>query len=236
MRIATCDDQIQYCEQVETFVSELGDSLGITIECDKYQSGKELLSADYDQYRIIFLDIDMVNENGISIAEKIRESNKRVEIVFLTALVQYAVEGYKVDAYRFLVKPVEYEDFEFELRDLLLKLADEKPDTLVLKDGNQIYKIKQEDLIYIEAKGHVIVYHCVEGDYIISTTMKKAENSLDKNYFKRIHNSYIINLEYLANLGKNEVQLKNGLKLPMSRRKKEEFVEQYVDYLGDKMS
>ena len=95
MLIATCDDEIKYCEQVECFLTRLEESLGIEIKCDKYCSGAELLKSNFNQYKIIFLDIDMLTENGINIAEKIREKNQQVEIVFLTALIQYAVEGYK---------------------------------------------------------------------------------------------------------------------------------------------
>ena len=113
MLIATCDDEVQFCKQVELYIKGLGKELGIETKCDKYISGK---------YQIIFLDIELKNENGIDIAEKIRKTNENVEIIFLTAFIQYAVDGYKVKAYRFLVKPVNYDDFVFQLNELFIRI------------------------------------------------------------------------------------------------------------------
>lgn len=235
MLIATCDDEIEYCEQVESFLTRLGESLGIEIKCDKYCSGSELLKSDFNQYKIIFLDIDMLTENGINIAEKIREKNQKVEIVFLTALIQYAVEGYKVKAYRFLVKPVEYDDFEFQLKDLLLRLDNFDKSNLVLVKDGQEYTVKIEDIIYIEVLDHDLTYHCANYDITVIGTMKKAEAKLQEHYFVRIHNSYIVNMRYISEVGSQGIILENQLELPIARGKKEKFRKAYMDFWGDEL-
>lgn len=235
MLIATCDDEIKYCEQVECFLTRLGESLGIEIKCDKYCSGAELLKSNFNQYKIIFLDIDMLTENGINIAEKIREKNQQVEIVFLTALIQYAVEGYKVKAYRFLVKPVKYDDFEFQLKDLLLRLDNfEKSNLVLVKDGQE-YTVKIEDIIYIEVLDHDLTYHCVNYDITVIGTMKKVETNLQEHYFVRIHNSYIVNMRYISEVRSQGIILENQLELPIARGKKEKFRKTYLDFWGDEL-
>ena len=235
MLIATCDDDIQYCEQVECFVTRLGESLGIEVKCDKYQSGADLLDEDFCKYGIIFLDIDMINENGINVAEKIREKDQRVEIIFLTALIQYAVEGYKVKAYRFLVKPVEYDDFKFQLSDLMLRIDNFEKSNLVLTKDGQDYTVKIEEIMYIEVIDHYLTYHCVNYDLTVVGTMKKAENNLKGHYFVRIHNSYTVNMRYISKVKSQYLILENGIELPLSRGKKEKYRKVYLDFWGDEL-
>lgn len=235
MLIATCDDEMQYCEQIEKFITKLGDSLGIDVKCDKYSSGKELLNSNYNQYQIIFLDINMPGENGICIAEKIRETNQKVEIIFLTALLQYAIDGYKVRAYRFLVKPIEYEDFVFQLSELLIQLNCIEKNKLTLSQNGQSFCIKINDIIYIEIFNHLLTYHCVNYNLNTRGTMQKLESSLKEHFFFRIHKSYIVNMQYIAEIKSMRLFLKNGEELPISRSKRNTFTQAYLDFWGEKL-
>ena len=172
MLIATCDDERQYCNQVECFVTRLGEELQMKLQCDKYTSGAELLKNNLQKYKIIFLDIDMKSENGLDIADQIRESNSKIEIIFLTALIQYAVDGYKVRAYRFLVKPMEYDDFVFQVKGLFLRLGQLEKNNLLVKREGQDYMIKIEDLLYIEVLNHDLTYHCTKNDMLLVSCEK----------------------------------------------------------------
>ncbi len=235
MLIATCDDEIKYCNQVEEFSKKLAQTLGIEVQCDKYESGTELLKKDIRQYKIIFLDIDMKDENGIHIAEKIREIDKKVEIIFLTALIQYAIEGYRVNAYRFLVKPMEYNDFEFQLAELFVRINRFEKSNLKLTREGQDYTIKIDDIMYIEVMNHSLTYHCVNYDITVSGTMKKIENSLTGHYFARIHNSYMVNMRYIAEVKSQEIIMKNGTSLSVARSKKDTFRQAYLNFWGDEL-
>lgn len=85
MKVAACDDEMIYCNQVENFFKKISKEYRVEIQCDKYTSGLQLLENDINQYSIIFLDIDMEDENGLQVAEKIRKENQTVELIFLTA-------------------------------------------------------------------------------------------------------------------------------------------------------
>lgn len=235
MLIATCDDEPQYCDQVEYYVTKLGENLKINLQCDKYTSGAELLKNNFQQYQIIFLDIDMKDENGIDIAEKIRENNVKVEIIFLTALIQYAVDGYKVKAYRFLVKPIEYDDFVFQVKDLFLRLNHLEKSRLVLTKEGQNYTVKIEDILYVEVFNHNLTYHCTKYDITAPGIVRKIENRLKEHGFVRVHNSYLVNMKFIERVQSQSLILKDGTELQLARSKKDAFRRTYLDFWGDEL-
>lgn len=235
MLVATCDDELQYCEQVEAFMTRLGDELGIETRCDKYKSGAELLNNPFHQYQIIFLDIDMKDENGIDIAEKIRESSQEIEIIFLTAFIQYAVEGYKVRAYRFLVKPIDYDDFVFQVKELLVRLHQKGEGRLTVTKEGQDYTIPIEDILYIEVMNHTLTYHCTKYDMTVSGTMTGVEKRLKDHCFARIHNSYAVNMRRIEKVRSQSVVLRGGTTLPLARSKKDAFRRLYLEFWGDEL-
>lgn len=197
--------------------------------------GEDLLASDYNKYQIIFLDIELKNENGIDIAEKIRKTNENVEIIFLTAFIQYAVDGYKVKAYRFLVKPVNYDDFVFQLNELFIRINNYEKSNLLLTKEGQKYNIKIQDIIYIEVMDHNLTYHCANCEITVVGTMKKMEKSLNEHYFVRIHNSFMINMKYIAEVRSHTILLKNMVELPVTRSKKEMFRRAYLEFWGDEL-
>ena len=223
MLIATCDDERQYCDQVEFFVTRLGEEL----QCDKYTSGADLLKNNFQKYKIIFLDIDMKSENGLEIAEKIRESNSKIEIIFLTALIQYAVDGYKVRAYRFLVKPMEYDDFVFQVKGLFLRLGQLEKNNLLVKKEGKDFMVKIEDILYID--------HCTKKDITAPGMMRKVEISLKEHCFVRIHNSYVVNMRFIEQVQSQRLTLLDGTELPLARSKKDTFRRAYLDFWGDEL-
>lgn len=235
MLVATCDDELIYCEQVEEFVIKLAGTLGIDIQCDKYLSGFELLQNNINKYQIIFLDIDMRDENGIQIAEMIRKKNQKVEIIFLTALVQYAVDGYKVRAYRFLIKPLKYEDFVFQVKELFMCLNKYEKSTLVMIKEGQKYVVKINDIMYIEVMNHDLTYYCTNNLFTAGGAMKKVQSDLKDYYFIRIHNSYLINMKYIKEVKSQSVIMKDGRQIPVSRKKREDFRQSYLEFWGDEL-
>lgn len=235
MLIAVCDDEMEYCNQVEAFLWQLGNELGISIQCDKYISGEEFLKSRFNQYQIAFLDINIQNENGIEIAEKIREVNQTMEIIFLTAYIQYALEGYRVKAYRFLLKPIAYEEFVFQLKELLLRLNDYERNHLKLVSYGQKYELKIEEIYYIEVMNHELTYHCVRGEVSINGNMKQIQERLSQCYFARIHSAYLVNMRQIEKVKNKEVILKNGRSLPLARTKQDEFRQKYLEFWGDEL-
>lgn len=235
MLIAVCDDEIKYCNQVEDFLIQLGKETETEIRCDKYTSGEELLESDFNQYQIIFLDINIQQENGIQIAEEIRKVNQKIELIFLTAFIQYALDGYRVKAYRFLLKPIEYEDFVFQTKELIIRLSEYERNRLELVSQGQKYELKLEEIYYVEVLNHELTYHCVKGNLSANGNLKKLQEQLAGCHFTRIHNAYLINLRQIEKVKNKEIILKDGSRLPLARTRQDEFRQKYLEFWGDEL-
>lgn len=123
LRIAICDDEKLFRENIKKYVLKYLSEKDISSEIDMFNSGKELLGLGTDLlgYNIIFLDINMDEIDGIMTAHKIREYSMDIYIVFVTAYVKYSLEGYKVDATRYLLKnTINFDESIYECMDTIL--------------------------------------------------------------------------------------------------------------------
>lgn len=135
MRIAICDDQPMMCEEINTKLKRYAEQKHCAVDAIIFHTGKELLSSKH-LFDIVFLDIELENENGIEIAESYRMEHKG-RIIFLTSHIEEMPNGYKVRAFRFLVKPINeailYEAMDSAVQEIVL----DKP-MMVQEDGNDI--------------------------------------------------------------------------------------------------
>ena len=152
INIAICDDENYFTEELKNILSDCMLEKGLVFEIDTYSSGAKLISLGIGmlQYSIIFLDINMEKVDGIKAAEKIREISREVFIVFVTAYVNYSLEGYRLDAVRYLLKPVREEKF-FEAMDYALSYMGRKIEPVyLLKTKDGLMPIPYSRIEYIE--------------------------------------------------------------------------------------
>ena len=165
LRIAICDDEKLFRENIKKYVLKYLSEKDISSEIDMFNSGKELLGLGTDLlgYNIIFLDINMDEIDGIMTAHKIREYSMDIYIVFVTAYVNYSLEGYKVDATRYLLKnTINFDESIYECMDTILH----KMNYIVLKKYfkfNECEKNVQVDrILYIESRLHKLEFYIME--------------------------------------------------------------------------
>lgn len=185
-----------------------------------------------DQYKCdcdaIFLDIDMPVMNGMEAAYKIRELSPSVAIIFETNYSSLAINGYGVGALGFLVKPVRTEDTKQVLDKLLAKLEKEKnDDSIIVKVKSGFQTIKISGIKFIEVAIHDIYYHTVNGTFESRGVLKNIEASLNNPKFVKCSNCYLVNLDYVESIIKDDVKI-DGTLLKISRNKKKQFVEAYL--------
>jgi len=158
-------------------------------------------------------------------AEKIRKVDSDVIIIFITSTVQYAVQGYAVDALGYVLKPVPYTQFE-QLFDKAITRVNAKKQHVYVKvsvDDKQM-KLDCDTISYIESQRNNVIIHTDDMDYTTIGPLKRFDEMLMEHGFSKCHNAYIVNLSRVEAVQKEEVLLTNGVALPISRARKKEFM------------
>ncbi|RKS15701.1 LytTR family DNA-binding domain-containing protein [Flavobacterium sp. 120] len=217
----------------------------------QFSNAIEALKAIHEQdIDLIFLDIRMPDINGIELAKIVEQYRVKgnLRIIFTTAFDQYALDGYKVDALDYLLKPFSFVDFSksvakalgyFELirnpEQEIQKLSPPIPETEVayiyLKFEYQLVRIAVDDIIYVESmKDYVKVFRLSENKPLLSlTSMKSLEEKLPENKFMRIHRSYIVSLDKIKSATKNSVQI-DKITIAVTDQYKDNFMKFFQDW------
>ena len=231
MRIAVCDDEERFREDIKKHIDKLYNSLDVVV--DSFSSGKQLIEAfSVRPYDLIFLDIEMPEMDGITLAKRLRSLSEKVYIVFLTGHVEYALEGYEVNALRYLTKPVQEDKLKEVLRYVSEKMS-EKRQILVKADGEE-HLIDVSDIIYFEAQNQYIMIYTVTREYLVRYNLSDYEKELKKDGFFKTHRSYLISLGKVKKLGKNEVIMDGDISVPVSRSSIQALKDALYSYVDNK--
>lgn len=231
MRISICDDEKIFLDTIYQDVRKILDELDVNFSVNLYQTGKDFLEAytKNPEVDIVFMDILLGSENGYQIASKIRASNQKIKIIFLTSITKYAFKGYEIGASRYLLKPISAS----KLKEVLIKTIDEvrrsNNEYIIEKNDNGIYKIFMDDIVYIETFGRNTIIHTINQDIKSYQTMKNHLLRLN-TMFVRCHAGIIINLEYVVEMRKDSIKMQSGSIVPLSKNRKYEVKEALTSY------
>ncbi len=216
MRVAICDDENMQLSMTKTSLEAAYKSLDLVV--DTYNSGVRLLNAVDDvYYDLIILDIEMPGLNGIETAKKLRKIEDKTAIVFLTSHVEYALEGYEVNALRYLTKPASPE----KLSEIITYLLEQKKKDkrILLRNSEDVEMVCVADIYYMEAQDQMIRVVTNKGEYQNRYNLGDYETELGAYGFFRIHRGYLINLGHVIRLAGREVVMDDNASLPVSRMK-----------------
>lgn len=231
VKICICDDEKVFLDLIYRDVRKVLVELDDSFTVELYQTGKDFLEAytKNPEVDIVFMDIILGVENGYQIASKIRASNEKIKIIFLTAVSKYAFKGYEIGASRYLMKPVSFS----KLREVLIKMIDEikqsNNEYIIEKNDNGIYKIFMDDIVYIETLKRNTMIHTINQDILSYKTMKSHLLRLN-TMFIRCHSGIIVNLEYVTEMRKDSIKLQPGNIVPLSKYRKNEVKEALMSY------
>lgn len=239
LKIAICDDEKFFAEELKKNISKYMKEKNITTTFEVFTSGEDLLDLGIgvNRYRIIFLDINMEQMNGLDTAKAIRKMNSDIYIVFITACMNYVLDGYKVDAVRYLLK--DNEDFNEALRECLDAICSKmsyvkKKKRIGFNEG--ALEVSLNRVLYIESKLHKLEFHVMEEElkiYTVYNTMNNIEDEYKEDGFIRIHQSYMVNMMYIKDVRKFEVELLDGTALAVPRARYDKVREQFTLYRGN---
>ncbi len=218
LNIAVCDDELIEIEYLTSLTQEWAKATKTAVNISGFASAEAFLFK-YEEdknFDILLLDIQMKAMDGIELAEKIRENNSSVQIVFITGFPDYISRGYDVSALHYLIKPVEKE----KLFEVLSKACDnlkKEEKFILLSVDNESFKINTKDIIYVEAFGHSSCVVCENGEYKVKLPISDIVKMLDESFIQ-CHRSYIANLQHISRITKTDVVFDNGKSIPVSRR------------------
>lgn len=185
---------------------------------------------------LVILDMLMDQLNGIETALKIREyETKNTEIVIVTATPQYALEGYKVNAHRYYLKPVNKEEFLADIKSLVTTIHRSHTSFLTINNAQGINKIKLDDIMVVESLTRTLTIGTQNQTYSCTGRISEMEEQLEGSSFIRVHKSFIVNLKYVANIFKDTITLDNGVVIPLSKHKSKQVHEVLMNYINQRL-
>lgn len=228
LRIAVCEDEKSMGEYLKQLIERgIADRKDCRIEL--FSSGEELLKKGKG-FDIYFLDIDLKGMSGIDMAKSLRQKSEAV-IVFVTALKEYVFDAFDVQAFQYLLKPIDEEKFSRVLGQAVAECQPEKyAEPLVVRVKGLYRNIPKESILYAENEGRKIVLHLADEQISYYAKMSELEEMLGNDFF-RCHRGYLVNLNAVKGYDTGNIQIKNGETILMAKQKYSAFVDVYMEFL-----
>lgn len=232
VRVAIVEDEIEYAKILEQYLVQYGNEENVDFQITHYNNALAFLYEYKSDFDLVFMDINMPNMNGMEASVELRKLDQTVVLIFVTNMLQYAIKGYEVDALDFIVKPVKYFSFAIKMNKAMKRISNHEEHEIYIKTIDDcVTRIKVSHLKYVEVYGHKLTYHTEEGNYVISGSLKNAENELGKYNFVKCNKSYLVNLRHVTAI-KGYIAVVGGEELLIGHPKRKEFIQALNDYRG----
>ncbi len=226
MRVAICDDNRMIRSLTTQLLQDYSSKMSVDFSIVPFASGEELLQYS-DKFDLVLMDIELGGIDGISATSLIHQKNPDTLVILLTSHVRRFKDGYKVNAYRFMTKPISKEEFNEYIDDAVAEILGQKVITL-RKNGVSI-NINLKNILYISAQlGYTEVW-TAKDTYRSENSLVLWEKLLDPKLFFRCHKKYLVNISQIEKLS-HDILLKSGDIVEVSRRKSPELRELYLNY------
>ena len=233
VRIAVVENELNVAQNDIVLLERYAKENSLSLETAIFQNGYEFLDTK-EEFDAVLMDIDMPGLNGMEVAEKLREKNKTIDIIFTTNLPQFAVDGYKVQALDFVIKPVTFPNLSFAMEKVVEKKRNIVNGSFFLRIGGFAKRINNEEVLYIEMLNHYIVLHETDMEPLrIRGSLKMIEDLLNPEIFVKINSGIIINISKVSSFENGLVLMEDGSNLPLSRSHKKEFAVRLAEFYGN---
>ncbi len=227
LSIAVCDDEILDCCNMAKDINDVLEEIGIPFIVRQFSSGRDLLNA-MENFDVIFLDIMMCGMDGMKTAQLLREKAFDKILIFISASRDYVFEAYDVEAFQYLVKPIDSYKLKNVLQRVVKKLENHSQEFMLINQDRTRKKLLLREIYYFEIRGRIISVHGVEGIFDYYEQIGTLEKELQGKGFFRCHKSFLVNLKYVDNYNRQEVILDTGA---IAKRRYEAFCQEILEYM-----
>ena len=231
IKIAIVEDEAAVRDQLTDYVRRYTRQYGTEFEVTCFTDGDEILENYRPSFDIIFLDVEMKRLNGMETAQRIRELDDDVLLIFITNMAQYAIKGYSVGALDYVLKPVPYFAFSQQLQKAVNQLARRARHYLAVPVDGGMRRLDTAAIYYMESDGHKVCFYTEDGDFIAPGALKAFEEKLANRPFARCNSGYLVNLAQVRGVQQSEVQV-GPHTLQISRPRRKAFLAALADYIG----
>lgn len=232
MNIAVCDDEEIQRSLLKGYLEAWAEAGGRALRISLFSAGRQFLdSLKENHFDAVLLDIQMPDMDGMSVAKALRRTDERMGIFFVTGYEDYLVQGYEVEAFRYLIKPVSEEKLRQALDQFLKKRSGQKP-VLIAETPEGARRVDAEEICYLEAFAHSCELHTLSERITVKSgisMMEKEAVRLGVPLF-RCHRSYAVNIAQIRAIEREAALLSDGSRIPVSRRLYQELNRRFIDY------
>lgn len=238
MRIAVCDDEQIYLEKIVKLIKEYNNTkqtLSFTLSA--FSSADELLNYidEHGRFDLYILDIIMPKTNGIQLGSALRSRGDNGMIIYLTTSPDFAVDSYTVEAFYYLLKPVDPTALFHCLDKAVDRLANFQKDAVAIRTANSVRMVPVQDILYAERVKRLICYHINDGSVINSATFNGTfQNALmpllEHRQIILVGFSFAVNLQHVTEITRQDLIISGGHKIKIPRGKYEVYKNEWADY------
>lgn len=232
IHVALVEDDAGYRAELTGFLEQYARESGNKFHITAFSDGAEIVDRYSADYQLILMDIEMNTMDGMTAAERIRELDTEVVIIFITNMPQYVMKGYTVDALDYVLKPVSYFAFSQRISRALERMGRRQRRFITIPIHSGMQKLDMGEITYVEVINHSLIYHTQRDSYECKGTLTNVAAQLEGAPFFRISNCYLINLEYVDSV-QNSDAVVAGKVLAVSRARKKPLLDALNDYINE---
>ena len=189
------------------------------------------VKATAENMDVVFMDVQMPEQDGISLAKELLESEPRLILVFLSDYDSYVWDSFSVDAIYYMRKRYFERELPLVLEQIDKRLRERQDEFVTLQEGHKVHHLNVRNILYIEAQKKSIRIVMVDEELEIKYQISRLEKLLIRYGFIKVHRSYLVNPAYIRSIKSREVVLNNNNMIPVSKYRMEEVRNEYMDYL-----
>lgn len=235
VKFAVCDDEELVCEIIATRALKSFAECGVETEMKQYASPSAVLKdCQTEKFDLLLLDIDMPKLDGIRLASEIKKLENPPEVIFVSGREDRVFDSFRAQPFRFVRKS----KFKQELQEAIQAYIDKtnregKTILLYTKNCSEVENVVVKDIVYIESyrNQQSVFLNGNKEPLLIYSTMDELENNLKEYNVVRVHRGYIVNYAFVARITPSDIELTTGKVLPISRKKRQEIKNDYLQYL-----